>query len=166
MNADEATFLRDFLCETMAREAAATKKVLAALPEDKKDYRPDARSRTAWELAQHLAGADVWFLTSIADGKFVWAGDTKLPVENVAELVSWYDAQLKAALARVNAMTPEQLTAPLDFFGMWTQPCAAFLGLASHHSVHHRAQLGTYLRPMGAKVPAMYGESADERIGG
>lgn len=49
----------------------------------------------------------------------------------------------------------------VDFRGMFQQPAVLYLHLLMHHSIHHRGQLSTYLRPMGAKVPSIYGESYD-----
>ena len=48
---------------------------------------------------------------------------------------------------------------------MMQRPGVTYLGLANNHSVHHRGQLAAYLRAMGSKVPALYGESADEKMG-
>jgi uncharacterized damage-inducible protein DinB len=164
VNADQAIFLRDFLCETIEKESLATKRVLAALPDDQKALRHggDPKARTAWELATHLAGADVWFLNSIADGAFVPPGGG-VPATTVAELVSWYDSHLGAALGRVRGLSAEELIRDVDFRGLFTQPACQYLTFMSHHSVHHRAQLGTYLRPAGARVPVIYGRSADSQ---
>ena len=67
------------------------------------------------------------------------------------------------ALDRMRGMTAEQLLKVIDFFGMMTQPAGAYLALTTHHSVHHRAQLGVYLRMLDIAIPGMYGPSADER---
>ncbi len=62
----------------------------------------------------------------------------------------------------LEGLSGEQLSTPVDFLGLRTDPAVAYLNIAMRHSVHHRGQLSTYLRPMGAKVPAIYMESADE----
>jgi len=49
-------------------------------------------------------------------------------------------------------------------FAMWTQPAVTYLSLDMSHGIHHRGQLSAYLRPMGAKVPSIYGPSADEPL--
>jgi uncharacterized damage-inducible protein DinB len=59
-------------------------------------------------------------------------------------------------------MSPAQLTAPIDFLGVLNLPAVFYLGFLSNHSIHHRGQLATYLRPMGAKCPSIYGRSYDE----
>ena len=70
MNAEQAKFLAGYFAGLIEQETATTAKVLAAVPDDKRDYKPDPKSRTAWELTTHLATGDVWFLQSILDGKF------------------------------------------------------------------------------------------------
>ena len=58
-------------------------------------------------------------------------------------------------------MTPDQLMKSIDFRGMFQYPAVAYLEFAIRHTIHHRGQLSMYLRPMGAKVPSIYGESHD-----
>src|SRR5687768_18072885 len=72
MNADQAKFLVEHYTRLMEGELPATVKVLAAVKDDARDYKPDAKSRTAWELATHIATSDIWFLDSIIKGGFVW----------------------------------------------------------------------------------------------
>jgi len=52
----------------------------------------------------------------------------------------------------------------VDFRGMFQRPALTFLQIGLNHSIHHRGQLTTYLRPMGGKVPAIYGESYDSAL--
>ena len=52
---------------------------------------------------------------------------------------------------------------PIDFRGLFTFPAYAFLQSGISHTIHHRGQLSTYLRPMGGRVPSIYGESYDTR---
>ena len=59
MNAEQAKFLAGYFATLMEGEAATTAKVLAAVPDGKRDYNPDEKSRTAWQLATHLATGDV-----------------------------------------------------------------------------------------------------------
>jgi hypothetical protein len=65
-----AVGMRDSLLQGLGRELEITKKVIAAIPEDKRDYRPDPKARTAWELAWHLASCDVQMRDEVADHKF------------------------------------------------------------------------------------------------
>jgi uncharacterized damage-inducible protein DinB len=155
---------RAVVLEGLTNEIETTKKVLAAIPDAKRDYRPDPKARTAWELAWHIASEDVLFLEQIAEGKFTFPDpryDKEKP-STVGELVSWYDKKAKHAVDRVRNMTPAQLTTPINFLGMFNFPAVLYLGFMNNHSIHHRGQLATYLRPMGSKVPSIYGGSADE----
>ncbi|HKN33778.1 MAG TPA: DinB family protein [Terriglobales bacterium] len=154
---------REMMIEAFVNELETTKKVLAAIPDARCDYRPDPHARSAWELAWHLAESDVDFLDGIADLKF-----SMEPVErkdkpgNVAELLAWYDKQVTRAINRVRGLNAQQLLTPVNFFGVFNLPVAFYLGFMNNHSVHHRGALATYLRPMGSKVPSIYGGSHDE----
>ena len=160
---DFAMGYRAMMLDGLAREVETTKKVLVAIPDGKRDYRPDPHARTAWELAWHLANTDIQFLNGIADLEFKMAapaeGDKP---KTIAELVAWYDKNYSRASGRVQAMSGEQLTTPINFMGIFNFPAALYLGFLNNHSIHHRGELATYLRPMGAKCPAIYGGSYDE----
>jgi uncharacterized damage-inducible protein DinB len=166
MNAEQAKFLAEYMTKLWEGEFASTCKVLAAVPDDRRDYKPDDKSRNAWDLAVHLAAGDLWFLDSIRAGAFNWDPNAEKElagrITKVSELVDMYKREFPKRLEAVRRMTPEELTRTVDFFGMFQQPNASFLGFANNHSMHHRGQLATYLRAMGSKVPAIYGGSADE----
>ena len=154
---------RAMMLDGVTREAETTKKVIAAVPDDKSDYRPDPNARTAWELAWHLANTDVQFLDAIADLKFSMdAAPREDKPKNIAELVAWYDRHIKRGTERVRALSPAQLATPVDFLGVFNLPAALYLQFLNNHSIHHRGELATYLRPMGSKVPQIYGGSYDE----
>jgi len=169
MNADQAKFLAGYFATLMEGEAATTAKVLAAVPDAKRDYKPDEKSRTAWQLATHLATGDVWFLQSILDGKFAMdpaeADKAEKQFSTVGDVVSYYNREVPARIKALRELPAEKLTQVVDFFGMMQQPNAAYLGIATNHGIHHRGQLAAYLRAMGSKVPSIYGGSADEPLG-
>jgi hypothetical protein len=125
------------------REAEITKKVIAAVPDAASSYKHDPNGRTAKEL------------------KFNMASPERKP-QTSAEVVAWYDANMKRGAARVAAMTPEQLMTPINFYNVFNLPAVLYLGFLNNHSIHHRGELATYLRPMGSKVPSIYGGSYDE----
>jgi len=139
--------------------------VLAAIPEANKDWKPEAKSRSAWKLDIHLAGADIWFLSAILDGKFTTDpdGETKLKAAapTPAKLAEWYKHEFPKKLEQVLALPDHKFTEVIDFYGM-KNPAIVYLNFALVHGVHHRGQLSSYLRPMGGKVPSIYGGSADE----
>jgi uncharacterized damage-inducible protein DinB len=154
---------RQMMLEAFTNEVQTTKKVLAAIPDAKRDYRPDPNARTAWELAWHLAECDVDFLDGIADFKFSMEPvEKKDKPSTVAELIAWYEQNITRALNRVRSLNAQQLLTPVNFFGVFNLPVAFYLGFLNNHSVHHRGALATYLRPMGSKVPSIYGGSYDE----
>jgi uncharacterized damage-inducible protein DinB len=161
LSPDFALTYRALMLDGLAREMETTKKVIGAIPEAKNDYRPEPNARTAWELAWHLANTDVQFLTGIADLNFTMAAPEKKPA-TVSELVAWYDSNIKSASARVAALSADQLLTPVNFMGAFNFPSVLYLGFLNNHSIHHRGELATYLRPMGSKVPSIYGGSYDE----
>jgi uncharacterized damage-inducible protein DinB len=161
MTPEFAAGLCAMMLDGIQREAECTKRVLAAVPDDKSDYRPDPNARTARELAWHIANTDIQFLDGIADLNFKMESPEHKP-QTSAELVRWYDENMKRGLTRVGGMTPQQLLTPVEFFGVFNLPAVAYLGFLNNHSIHHRGELATYLRPMGSKVPSIYGGSYDE----
>jgi len=166
MNADQAKFLTEYFANMLENEGKTTARVLTAVPDSGKDYKPDEKSRTAWDLTTHLALGDVWFLDSIINGKFEFDADGEKQAaskfRNVNDVVEYYNREFPARLQQVRALPAEQLTKVVDFFGMMQMPNATYLGFANNHSIHHRGQLAAYLRAMGGKVPSIYGGSADE----
>ncbi len=161
MTAEFVLGYRAMMLDGIAREAECTKKVITAVPDAKSDYRPDPNARTAKELAWHIANSDIQFLDAIADLKFNMEAPENKP-QTSAEVVAWYEENMKRGIARVQAMTAEQLMTPIEFFGVFNLPAVMYLAFLNNHSIHHRGELTTYLRPMGSKVPSIYGGSYDE----
>jgi uncharacterized damage-inducible protein DinB len=163
MTADQAKFLAEILLEELETEAKTTRRVLAAVPNDKGTYAPDERSMNTLTLAFHIAEADVALLEGVAALKF-GAGEQGMPAEvkTPADVIAWYDARFASAVAKVKAMSGEELATPVEFFSVLNLPAVRYLSFITRHSVHHRGQMSSYLRPMGAKVPSIYGPSGDE----
>ncbi|HXE80523.1 MAG TPA: DinB family protein, partial [Vicinamibacterales bacterium] len=166
MNPEQARFLADFFADTFEQESRTTARVLAAVPDERRDYRPDDKSRTAWELATHLVTGDLWFLDSICDGDFRFDPEAEKKMtaglKTIADVVEFYTREFPQRIQRLRSTPAEKLATVVDFFGLTRQPAASFLIFANNHSVHHRGQLASYLRAMGSKVPSIYGGSADE----
>jgi uncharacterized damage-inducible protein DinB len=163
MQPDQAVFLlNEVFLPNLNNEHRITKCVIEAIPLDKGDYRPDGVARPALELAWHIAAIEMRFLNAVAAGGFDF---TPMPrpesIKNSADLAAWYADNFASHLAPVTKLSSEQLMKIVDFRGMFQLPAVMYLNFVLHHSVHHRGQLSTYLRSMGAKVPAMYGESYD-----
>jgi uncharacterized damage-inducible protein DinB len=165
MDPQQATFLVQFMTQLWEGEFPATCKVLAAVPEDGRHYKPDDKSRSAWDLTVHLASADVWFLDAVLSGNFSWDPEAEKKFTaahpTVASVVEWYKDTFPARLNAVRAMPVADMTRVVDFFGLFKWPAVSYLGFGNNHSIHHRGQLAAYLRAMGSKVPAIYGGSAD-----
>jgi uncharacterized damage-inducible protein DinB len=163
MTADQATFLLGIFIGTIKQESVATKNVIAAIPADKGDYKPDECSKCSLDLARHIAVAEARLTSIPIDGKFDPSGPSPIPenVKTPAELAAWYEQNTEDKLKKLKALTAEQLTKIVDFRGLFQLPAVMYLQFASNHSIHHRGQLSAYLRAMGSKVPAIYGESYD-----
>jgi uncharacterized damage-inducible protein DinB len=146
----------------LKNEGRTTKSVLAAVPYANLDYRPDPSAKSANELLRHIASADNWFIKSVIDGAFV-PGSVKIPegVTTPEQIVEWYEREYAKNFEAVTKMSGEQLIHIMDFRGVFKNQAFAFLQAGLLHTIHHRGQLSTYLRPMGGKVPAIYGESYD-----
>jgi uncharacterized damage-inducible protein DinB len=170
MDQAQAQFLASYLCKLWEGEFPATCKVLAAVPDEKHGYKPDDKSRTAWELATHIATSDLWFIDCVLNGKFDFdaakAKKAEAAFTSITDVVTFYKQAFPAALEKVRAMPGDKLSASVDFFGLMQMPNVTYLGFANNHSMHHRGQLAAYLRAMGSKVPAIYGGSADEPMAG
>ena len=161
-----AAGVRDFLLHAVESEVPKTANVIRAVPDAKADWKPDAKSRCAGDLAWHIASEDVIFLEQIAEGKFAFP-DPRFEKERpktTAEMAKWYEGKMKAAIAKVRALSPEKVAESREFFGM-NFPAYVYILFMNNHSIHHRGQLAAYLRPCGGKVPDIYGGSADTPMG-
>ncbi len=164
MTAEQAvSLLQNIYLGTLKNESRITRKVLETVPADKCDYRPDTASRTAIELARHIAAADNRFLETVVNGVFD-ANPAMIPenVKTPAEIAVWYEERFAKNFDALTKLNGEQLTKMVDFRGMFQRPAVSFVMLGLHHTIHHRGQLSSYLRCMGAKVPSIYGESYDD----
>ncbi len=162
MTPDQATTVLNHVVSYGRGEIGTTAKLLAAVPADGLGYKPSDRCMSAGELVWHIASSDVAVLSGAVDGTFNFKLERPAGTETPAQVAAWYTANANAALDRCAAMTGEQAAKIVDFMGAFQQPACGFVTMAFNHSIHHRGQLSSYLRPMGAKVPAIYGSSADE----
>jgi uncharacterized damage-inducible protein DinB len=158
MNPDHAKVLFDFLYSNLQEEFDTTLKVLEAVPNQKLDYAPSERCTPALKLAGHIAQAELMFAHYVMEGGMP---STPMPeFDSPQAVVDFYKNQVKPAFEKLATLTPDQLAREVTFF-KWTMPAVHLLQFLITHSAHHRGQLSTYLRPMGAKVPGIYGPSAD-----
>jgi uncharacterized damage-inducible protein DinB len=154
------------------RETARTRKMLDAIPADADlSYKPHPKSMPLGNLAGHLTDmVGDWAVTTLAQDKLEFPADHKwdpyIPASKDAALEK-FDQGLPKALQALAETTPEKWDQHWKFiFGGQTwidQPRhQVFREMVISHMVHHRAQLGVYLRLLGAKIPGTYGPSADE----
>jgi len=159
---DQAKFILNWSLPSLKNEHLTTKRVIEAIPCDKGDYRPDTICKSALELAWHIVASEKRFLGGIAAGAFDF---TPMPrpesIRNSAGIATFFGESFAATLEKLEALSGEQLIKMIDFRGMFQWPAVSFIELTLTHTIHHRGQLSMYLRPMGAKVPAIYGESYD-----
>jgi uncharacterized damage-inducible protein DinB len=161
MTPEQAATIFEFLLPQIEVETKTTRKVLAAVPTDKGEYSPGGKCMNCLELVSHIATVDVWFLRSMVKGEFTH--EPTAPFTTPAEAVAYYDTEMPKAIEAVKSLTPEDLAKPVQFYA-WTNPNVAYAQFMLKHTIHHRGQLSAYLRPMGGKVPAIYGGSADEPV--
>lgn len=153
--------------KTMEEEHARTLRVLRAYPADKAEYRPDAKCKSARDVA--------WmFKLERGLGQTVLKGELgKGPMHKPpeapakwADIISGYEKAHQEYVALVKSFSEQQLTEKVTFMTgpkqtgeverMW------FCWFLLHDEIHHRGQLSIYLRASGAKVPSIYGPSGDE----
>jgi len=162
LSAEQAQGLAMFLIQGVEREIPVTQKVLAAVPNDKLGFTLGEKGRSAKDLMWHTITSDIWFTDGISSGAFAPSESKDPAPATVAEMTAQYESGMAAGMAKVKAMTAEQLAKPISFFGIMDLPAVMYLQFLSNHSIHHRGQLSTYLRAMNAHVPSIYGGSADE----
>ncbi len=163
MSSNDVKAIADFVVADFEREMQITLGVFEAVPTGHLNYQPDPKAKTGLGLVRHITLEDEWMLNSIVGGQFNQPPDQSdaCGIMSPADAIARYKEKIPAALARVRAMPAEKLNANIDLLGLIQMPAVNFLLMALKHSVHHRGQLSTYLRPMGGKNPSIYGPSAD-----
>ena len=151
---DEKALFTDF----WTKESKTTRNVLARIPEGS-DYKPDAKSRTAKEIAWQIVCEEKMIIDALETGKAEWA-PPPMPATMKAVLEA-YEQQSAGLEHRWKALTAEQWNGSLEFFGS-QRPASPMAWSFLFDIVHHRGQITTYLRPMGSTVPQIYGPSGDE----
>ncbi len=145
------------------KEAAATRTVISRIPEGS-DYRPDPKSRPAREIAWLIVREEIVLAEGLQKGALEW---TEVPAPaTMKEILDTYDRQHDELTRGLEALSAAQWERKVPFL-LQGQEVMSETGYGSAWGflfdiVHHRGQISTYLRPMGAKVPQIYGPSADE----
>ena len=165
MTAEQALTVLHYTLPRVKMEHDTTKRVIAAIPNDKVDFRPDEIVKSAIDLAWHIVTAENRFLEAAINGGFDL---TPLPrpdsIRTADDVNRFYTERFDKNVAGLQQLSGDQLTRIVDFRGIFQLPAVLYVQTGISHSVHHRGQLSMYLRPMGAKVPSIYGESYDARM--
>jgi uncharacterized damage-inducible protein DinB len=142
------------------REFETTLRVLQAYPDDQAHMRPAAKSRTAAELAMTLVNEER-VMTALIETCTVnpSALATEIPSSIAVIINAWQHAAAKND-AMVETFSPEEFARIVDFYGMQI-PLGEALWIELLDHIHHRGQFSVYLRLAGAKVPSIYGPTAD-----
>ena len=156
------------LLAEMEREANTTRKMLERVPDDKFDWKPHAKSMNVRSLATHIAELPGWVTMAIhTDGlDFAASPYEPRPIQSNAELMQYFEEML--ADTKNNLANADEAT----FGKTWTlshgdnvlyeAPKEDVIRMAYSQIVHHRAQMGVYLRLLDVPIPGSYGPSADE----
>jgi uncharacterized damage-inducible protein DinB len=164
--------ISELLLPELDEEMKKTRITLERVPADKKEFAPHAKSMPLGKLAPHVAQLAAFGLTILTTPEldFSKGSIAPLPFDSTAQLVQAFDegsAKVRAALQN----TPDEAWKEnwkLSFQGKSIFEGSRFLAYREmflNHLVHHRAQLGVYLRLNGKPVPATYGPSADDTMG-
>jgi uncharacterized damage-inducible protein DinB len=149
-------------------EMANTRKVLERIPEDKFSWKPHAKSFSAGKLATHVANLPSWIgMTLHQDSLDISGSFTSRDATSRAELLEIFDRNVTKARADLAEAADEVFFQPWSLKSgdevFFTMPKIAVIrSWVMNHNIHHRAQLGVYLRLNDLPVPALYGPSADE----
>jgi uncharacterized damage-inducible protein DinB len=149
-------------------EMANTRKMLERVPDGKFDFKPHAKSMTLGRLAAHTSDMALWAATSLKTERLDMTGEEKQFAPTTRqEILDAFDKSVAEARAALASLSDE------DFAKTWTftykgkqvfsmPRVAVFRSTVLNHLIHHRAQLGVYLRMNDVAIPGMYGPSADE----
>ena len=150
---------------------AGSKAVLAVVPDDQLDWRPHDKSWTLGELATHLANLPTWTMATLSVSEFdISPADGGPPplaaLTTSAELVDALEQSAAAARSAIEGCSDADLASPWTMLvageARFTLPKGTVLRtFIMDHMIHHRAQLGVYLRMLDVPVPQLFGPTAD-----
>lgn len=155
--------LNSFL-RTWEEEFETTLRVFNAYPADRMGYRPHEKSKSAHDLMWTIVVEEEEFIGGCLRGKITFAPEK--PPKTKDALLREYKKRHKAVVGKLKKAGEELLHRTIKFYvakgKMGDVKIAYLLWILLHDQIHHRGQLSVYLRLVGAKVPSIYGPSADE----
>ena len=155
----------------LTQEAAVTRRMLEALPEDRFDYKPHEKSMDLASLAMHMAQIPGWGATTLSSDELdVTQADQAERPSDVATVLARFDEGVTAFRAALEKASADDLQSEWKLKNgdqvMFTLPRGAVLrSMILNHMIHHRAQLQMYFRLLDRPVPAVYGPTADDPTG-
>lgn len=155
------------LLQELTLEAAVTRRYLESVPFDRLDYKPAEKSETLGRLAVHVAEIVAWWTDCIDNDRLDFIDFEPKDVNSTEELLTYFDRLLSDAKRSLSAVKDEELAKEWSMTHgddiLFTLPKRQVVRLfCMNHLVHHRSQLGVYLRLLDIPVPATYGPSADD----
>jgi uncharacterized damage-inducible protein DinB len=160
--------LNQALLPEFDHEMANTRKSLERVPDEKLAWKPHQKSMTMGQLASHIVNLPGWGADVMGQDSYDVATGPRPPeLKSRQEMLEAFDNNVKQAREALSKADDAQLGKPWSLLNggqpIFTQPRAAILrGFIFSHIIHHRAQLGVYLRLNDVPVPSIYGPSADE----
>jgi uncharacterized damage-inducible protein DinB len=155
---------KEMYLQTWEREFQTTLKILKAYPQEKLDLRPAEKSRSAKDLLWTFVMEEK-VIDGVVKGQIDFTNMPKPPAMK-QEIISTYEATHKEMVTKVKNLSEQELNTAIPFMvapkQMGQVKRSDILWMMLMDSVHHRGQLSVYLRVAGAKVPSIYGPSADE----
>jgi uncharacterized damage-inducible protein DinB len=155
------------LLQELTLEAAVTRRFLDSVPFDKLAYKPTEKSETLGRLAIHVAEIIAWWTSVIDSNTLDFEHFEPKEIKTKEELLAYFDGLLAEAANALQNVNDEEFTKEWSMTHgneiLFTLPKKQVARLfCMNHLVHHRAQLGMYLRLLNVPVPATYGPSADD----
>jgi uncharacterized damage-inducible protein DinB len=164
--------IKDALLPEFDQEMANTRKTLERVPEDKFAWKPHPKSFSMISLATHIATMTGWAVDTMTKDSFDISPPGAPPYKEElaasrAQLLEKFDKSVSGARAAIAGATDETFLKPWSLLAggkpLFTMPkIACIRTFVMNHIIHHRAQLGVYLRLNDIPVPSIYGPSADE----
>jgi uncharacterized damage-inducible protein DinB len=152
------------------QEMTSTRKVLARVPGDKGQWKPHPKSFALGHLAQLVATMPGWITKTVGDTQINLAGGAGYSFQTTDSLLEQFDKHVREAREAIAQSKDADYSVPWSLkMGeqvLFTAPRGTVVRQHINHLVHHRAQLGVYLRLLDIPVPSMYGPTADEPWGG
>lgn len=156
---------KEMFVSTWERETATTLRVLKSLPAGKEEFRPAPKSATVRQLVWNLVGHEGLYHAA-SSGTFQFAPPPPAPAKTVAEMIAMFESMHRDALAAVKAAPDSAYQAMIKFpvgpGQMADLRTADVMWTFLMDAIHHRGQMSVYLRLLDAKVPSIYGPTADE----